>query len=301
MNVLKKAQLTGHRAAIFHLCSESNPRYFLSGAGDGWVVRWDLQAPDPGRLIAKVETQIFSLLKVREQNTVVAGNMNGGVHWIDLEDQAQNRNIAHHTNGVFYLLQLDEQYVLSAGGDGMLTRWSIKERKTLESLQLSNRSLRCLDYSPLRLELAIGASDGNIYLLDARDLSLRQTIRGAHDKSVFTLRYHPDHQRLFSGGRDAHLRVWDLESKTSMISEQPAHWFTVNSIAVQPGGRWLATASRDKTIKVWDAQDYRLLKVLETVRDEGHVNSVNNLLWTGYEHQLVSASDDRSLIIWTVQ
>jgi WD40 repeat protein len=59
-----------------------------------------------------------------------------------------------------------------------------------------------------------------------------------------------------------------------------------------------ATASRDKTIKLWDFSSGRLLKVLDTVRYGGHVNSVNRLLWV--DNVLLSASDDRTVSIWEI-
>ena len=106
--------------------------------------------------------------------------------------------------------------------------------------------------------------------------------------------------RLLSGSRDAHLKMWDLEKNCEMIFDEPAHWFTINDIVFHPSGQLFATASRDKSIKIWDAQSLQLLKVLEGARDGGHFNSVNRLFWSAHEGQLVSGSDDRSLIIWRV-
>lgn len=291
------ARLGGHNAAIFALTTYSDPRYFLSAAGDGWVVKWDLDDPDPGRLIAKVDTQIFSLCYLPEQDRVVAGNMNGGVHWIDLQNPEQTRNIAHHQKGVFAIEKLD-QSVFTAGGQGLLTRWSITDTRTEESIKLTNQSLRSLAIHPGKNQLAVGASDNSIYLLKLPDLQLIHTIRNAHENSVFSLQYSPDGRYLLSGSRDAHFKVWDIWEGFQELIAKPAHWFTINAIAYHPEGHLLATASRDKTIKIWDAENFELLKVIETIRDNGHVNSVNTLLWTTYKNQLLSASDDRTIGIW---
>ncbi len=297
--VRKIAHLTGHKAAVFSLGPGPEARHFLSGAGDGWVVRWDLDDPETGRLIAKVETQIFSLLYLDGYERVVVGNMNGGVHWVDLSNPDNTKNIAHHRKGVFDILRIRE-YIYTAGGEGTLTKWSISEIRSLESYQLTNQPLRSLDFCPERNEIAVGASDNAIYLLDASTLQIRRTIRDAHDNSVFTARYTPDGRYLLSGGRDAHLRVWDLDHEARPLAAQPAHWFTINAIAIHPGGRWFATASRDKTIKIWDADTFELRKVLDTARDGGHINSVNRLYWSPYRNYLISGSDDRSMIVWQV-
>lgn len=299
LKVKKIARLSGHNAAIFALAPYTGQQYFLSAAGDGWIVRWDLQEPDLGKLIAKVDSQLFSLCYLPEHDRLVAGNMNGGVHWIDILEPDATRNIAHHQKGVFAIEQLAGQ-VFTAGGQGVLTRWSAAESRSLESIQLSNQSLRSLAIHPAGNQLAAGASDNNIYLLKLPDMVLTHTIRPAHENSVFCLRYSPDGRHLLSGGRDAHLRVWDIWDDYREISAQPAHWFTINDIAFHPQGHWFATASRDKTIKIWDSENYQLLKVIDTVRDAGHVNSVNRLYWTTYHNCLLSASDDRTIGLWEI-
>jgi WD40 repeat protein len=299
VHLAKKDQLTGHNASIYAVISGAAPHTILSGAGDGWVVQWDLRQPDMGRLLAKVETQIFSLCLLAGGSRVVVGNMNGGVHWVDLEAPEEARNIAHHQKGVFGLQQVGED-LFSIGGGGVLTRWSVSEARSLESLKLSHAPLRALAYSARRKELAVGSSDNNIYLIDLESLALKTTISGAHDNSVFCLRYHPQRDLLLSGGRDAHLKIWDLEQEGDNVFSEAAHWFTINDIVFDPEGKLFATGSRDKNIRIWDAQDFKLLKSIETVRDQGHINSVNRLLWTK-QHGLVSASDDRRLIIWDIQ
>ncbi len=299
-SIQKTAQLTGHNASVFALCQGLEKDTFLSGAGDGWMVEWSVQNPDMGRLLAKTDTQIFSLSGLSGQQKLIAGDMNGGVHWVDLLHPENTRGIAHHGKGVFGILQTGD-FVFTIGGDGILTRWSASEGRSIESLHLSNQSLRGMDYSEARNELAIGSSDNNIYLLDAGTFEIRQTLANAHANSVFAVRYHSNGQLLVSGGRDAHLKAWILEDMGVPLFNQPAHWFTINDICFPANSSWFATASRDKTIKIWDAQSFELLKVLDTVRDGGHVNSVNALLYLEESGVLVSCSDDRSIILWAAE
>lgn len=285
---------TGHRAALYALAPGRTARHVLSAGGDGWITEWDLDAPETGRVIATVPGQIFSLLSLSESR-LVAGDMNGGLHWIDLATPDNSRDVPHHRTGVYDLLALSE-WVLSAGGDGALTRWDAATGRPVESLQLSGQALRVLAFSPLRNELALGSSDHAIYLLDAGTLALKRVLTAAHDNSVFAVAYSPDGRYLLSGGRDAMLRVWDLEKDLVLCSEQAAHWFTLNHLVFSPDGCHFATASRDKTIKIWETESFSLLKVLDTIRDGGHINSVNRLLWL--PDCLVSCSDDRTVKIW---
>ena len=161
---------TGHKAAVYTLAPGRDERHFLSAGGDGWVVEWNLDDPETGQLLASVENQVFSLCRL-SPHRLVAGNMNGGVHWIDRDDPAQTRNIQHHQKGVFDI-SMAGAWVFTAGGEGSVTRWDRESGRSLESYQLSNQSLRAVAFSETKNELAVGGSGCSIYLLDAQTLAL---------------------------------------------------------------------------------------------------------------------------------
>lgn len=308
LKIRKVHQLTGHNAAIYALVPGPQPGTFLSAAGDGWIVQWSLNDAREGEellghLLAKVDTQVFSLAYLSETNTLVAGDMNGGIHWLNLSEDRPNRHVAHHRKGTYGLVVAKEE-LISLGGDGVITRWDILRQSSIESLQLSNQALRSALYRPAAAEWLIGSSDHHIYRLNAEDFSIKEKMTAAHQNSVFCLEEHPaDNDKFFSGSRDALLKVWEIGDKgapTSLLNEQPAHWFTINHLITSPDGKYLLTASRDKTIRIWDTTTYKLLKTLDAPRDGGHVNSVNRLLWIPGTSYFVSASDDRSIVVWQV-
>ena len=306
LQIQKVHHLTGHKAAVFAL-GEGEPGHFISGAGDGWLVNWNMENPDPGKLIAKVDSNVFTLSYLvlpsrpsqEEAPILVVGNMYGGVHWVNLRESQKTKNILHHKKGVFGIFQV-EDFIYTIGGDGVLSKWDIETQMAVESYHLSNQSLRAIDYSEHRNELVIGASDNSLYFLDAGTMELKRHLAKAHQNSVFTVKYHPNGRHLITGGRDALLNVWNLDDN-ALVSSQAAHMYTINSIAFHPKASIFATASRDRTIKLWDAQNYKLLKVIETLRDDGHLASVNKLLWTSHKDYLISASDDRSVGVWKIE
>jgi len=291
----RKTVFQGHQSGIYALCQGAHPEEIFSTGGDGWIAKWNLTESEDGVLVARVEGQLFSIIALPEQDCFVAGDMNGGLHWVYPSNPELNRDIAHHHKGVFQLTQVKDQ-LYSLGGTGTLTQWNIQTARPNFSVSITSKSLRCLDYSASRNEMAIGASDHNIYFLDADTFEVKYMIASAHENSVFSVRYSQDGHILYSGGRDAHLKVWDLENNYHLVSNQPAHWYTINDIVLDPSGKYLATASRDKTIRIWDAQNIQLLQTLDAMRMNGHVNSVNALFWN--EHGLLSASDDRRMIWW---
>ncbi len=299
ISVQKIARLTGHNAAVYALTEGPSPHIIYSGSGEGWVVEWDLTQPDMGKLIARIETNIFSLSFLPEKNLMVAGNMNGGVHWISKDQPEATKNILHHKKGVFKIFELGSN-VFTLGGSGIITKWDM-EGKAKESAQLSSQSLRSVAWNKEAKLLFIGASDHSIFVFDPESMSVVDHLPDAHENSVFALQFSPDNRYLLSGGRDAVLKIWTWNNRLEVIKEIPAHWFTINDIAFHPEGHIFATSSRDKTIKIWDANEFRLLKVIDNQKFEGHQNSINRLLWLSYNNYLLSASDDRTICVWSIE
>ena len=284
---------SGHRAAIYDL--HPVPDGFYSAAADGYLVHWHRDDVDFGRVVATVENGKFLALAATDEG-LVAGTLDGGVHWLYPDVPARNRHVAHHRRGTFSVLRTGD-HVYTAGGGGTLTRWSTETGRTEESLPLSTNSLRRIAYDPTYHRLAVGSSEGKVFLIDGRSFTVTDS-SPAHPPSVFALDFSPDGEYLFSGGRDATLARWHVLNGTLRQEQQvTAHLMTVNALAVHPSGDYLATASRDKTVKLWRTHDLQLLKVCEVVRDKGHVNSVNTLCWLDAK-TLITAGDDRRVLEW---
>ncbi|MBT8219240.1 MAG: hypothetical protein KJP00_05435 [Bacteroidia bacterium] len=292
VEVQKITKLTGHKGSIFSLAKRGD-QHFISSGGEGWVVSWDLNNPDPGRLVAKVDSNLFSVYIDGE--TIIAGDMNGGIHWVDIQNNS-SIDLALHRNGVFGIFRLGD-WIYSLGGSGYLSRSHIQNPRSQESLQLSHMSLRSIQMISDDTA-AIGASNGNIYFVNLNEMSMINMIENAHDNSVFALGLDNKTKMLWSGGRDAQINIWNLEG--DLINSIPAHMYTVNSLAYLSNHGLMVSGSRDKSIKIWDTTNFRLIKVIEGMRDGGHLNSVNCLLWTGYKDYLISGSDDKSICIWRI-
>lgn len=301
IEVRKIASLTGHTGSVYTLYQDpADLRKLYSGSGDGMVVQWDLGEPGDGLLVARVDSNIFSLEALPDRQLFLLGQLQGGIHVMDRVANTEIKHLALHSNGVFDIKRsLNGRQFIAAGGDGVLSIWNVADLSLDKQIPISNESLRSIAFSPNGEVLAIGSSDGKVYLLDSRTYMVLDVLE-SHVNSVFAVAFTIDGQYLLSGSRDAHLNVWKVGKKYQLYRRITAHMSTVNSIAVSPDGAFIATAGRDKEVRIWDAQSFELLKVLGS-RFDGHVNSVNRVLWSPYNNMLISAGDDRSLMLWDIK
>jgi WD40 repeat protein len=287
----------GHQGAIYTLHQMENTTSFLSGGSDGWLVKWSLDNPALGINLATIPGQILSICYIPAVNVCVAGDLNGVIYWLDLNNpKIIPKAFAHHKKGVFSILYLGD-HLFTAGGDGVFTKWSIDHQTPLESIRTSFKAIRSVAYNKEKDEFALGCSDGAICFLDRTSFMVTLSWSACHLPSVFSLIYHPDNERIISGGRDALLKVW-YRKNGELIHVVPAHRFTINHLTLNTDGNLLFTASRDTSIRVWDALDLKLLLSINGTKNEGHQNSVNKLLWFDSQQLLISASDDRQIGHW---
>ncbi len=296
--VEKVNEFTGHIGSIYGLYVSKYLNLVFTGAADGNVVEWNLANPDEGRLICKLNQPIYSIYLHEETQQLWIGVASGNIHIVDLKSRKEVKNLAVHTNGIFDI-KCAGNTIYIGGGDGSISAWDAQDLELIVLKKFSEKSCRCLALHPQGLGLAAGFSDFSLILL-SKNLEIMHHNLGAHSNSIFTVAFSPDGQYLLSGGRDAYIKVWKLENginNMNIAHEIPAHNLHVHQISVQTEGFYFLSSSMDKSIKIWDLQSFELLKVIDKMRNESHVNSVNKIAWLN-EVEFVSISDDKKLIQW---
>ncbi|QJW88344.1 WD40 repeat domain-containing protein [Spirosoma taeanense] len=286
----------GHRDSVYALERGPQPEQFFSTGGDGMVVRWQLDRPDLGELVARVPASVYALALHPTSGLLWVGQNYEGLHLID---PAQKQEVASLklTSAAIFDIKFYRNDAFAALADGVVAVIDTELLVVRKHLKASDQSARCIAVNPVERELAVGYSDNSVRIFDLVSYDLKRVIP-AHTNSVFTVVYSPDFRFLLTAGRDAHLKVWDAENQYVLSQDVVAHMFAINHLVYNPEGNLLATASMDKSIKIWDAETFRLLKVVDRARHAGHGTSINRLLWTAYDNQLLSASDDRTISVW---
>ncbi len=298
VQIQKLHTLTGHRDCVYTVVGGQDPSIIFSGAGDGLVVKWDLEHPEEGQRIAQLPNSIYALHYLSGPDLLVVGHNYEGIHLLDWKRQKEVGSLKLGTASIFDIQSLGNSCFI-ASGDGSVTVVDLQTLMVQKRLSGSEKNARTIAIHVERGEIAVGYSDNFIRIFGLDDFVLKQEW-AAHTNSVFTLAYSPDGKLLLSGSRDARLKAWSVENGYALQREIVAHLYAINHVAFSPEGKHFVTCSMDKSVKVWRTDDLTLLKVIDRARHAGHGTSVNKLLWTSFNHQLVSASDDRTLSIWDV-
>jgi WD40 repeat protein len=297
VEVKKRNSFLGHRDSIYALQSAGN-NFFYSAAGDGMIVRWDLNNPEEGELVAQLPKSIYALLFLEEQNQLVAAQNFSGIHLLDPTSKKEIASLQLTSSHIFDL-KLNNNELLVGTGEGQLITVDMDQWRVIRKIQASEKSVRSIAVNRVSNEIVIGCSDYSIQVFDSTSYQLKKKLDG-HTNSVFAVNFTPDGKYLISGGRDAHIRIWDAVNEYQLTDDIAAHYFAINAICFSPDGKHFATCSLDKSIKLWSTSDFQLLKVIDKSRHAGHGTSVNKLLWVAQEGILLSASDDRSISSWNL-
>ena len=297
ISVTKLATLSGHKDPIYALSSSQDSNIFYSSGADGFVTSWNSLDPKDGTLIAKVPNSVYSMAAPGADRLLIGHNYDG-VHLLDTIHKKEIGTLKLTEKQIFDILILnDAAYVGS--GDGVLSKVNTENLTIMNQKSYSNKSLRTIAISPDKSALALGFSDNHIRIVHPDTLEVITAFEG-HANSIFSLCYVPDTTYLLSGSRDAYIRVWDTSKAYGKHHEVIAHMWAINDIALSPDGKHFVTCSMDKTMKIWDTLSFKLLKVIDRERYDGHTSSVNKLLWLA-NNKVISASDDRTIIVWEIE
>ena len=291
--------MSGHNAAIYALCEGWKENTVISGSGDKYVVQWDVLNGRQDKFSALLPSPVIALLYISDFQLLWIGTANGHIHVIDVKNKKEVHDFNFHS-GYIYDLKYDAafQRVYSVGADGCMNIYNVNDLRHIYRLKLSTAKIRSLYLFEDKILLAEGT--GKTIILNTSDGSVAGQFQ-SHQLACNCHLVSDNNSILFSGGRDAHINMWDLKNSFQLIKSVPAHHYAVYHLIDVLGSPLMASASRDKTIKLWNKRTLTPVVRLNKENYDAHLYSVNALVWQKDSGRLISAGDDKQILVWKIE
>jgi WD40 repeat protein len=290
------ATLTGHSGCVYAMDKGTSEHTIFTAGSDMFIALWNLETLQAEKFSASLPAAVYAICHIPEKKLLVVGTTTGSIHILDLEKKEEIKMLQHHTAPIFDIkYSLETNCFYTAGGDGNFAVCSLDTLSLIKIKKLSHEKVRSIDFNLVSSEVAVALGDCKILVFDLHTLNHKKDFI-AHKLAANVVRYSPDGKFLLTGGRDAHLNIWQV-GNYELVDSIPAHNWAIYDIAFNPDATLFATASRDKTIKIWNAKTFQLLKRITKENFDAHTHSVNKLLWSSYNNYLVSAGDDRMVMV----
>jgi len=282
IKVVNIKEFIGHRQAIYSLAHPKDENFFYSAGADGMLVKWDFESAE-GLLIAQHEHAIYVVSSIG--GLIFTGTNQGELTVFESDNHQIIKKLKWNNEPIFDIQLFNDMYYV-ASANGAITIFDQQFNKVNEIL-LSNKSLRQL--LPLSNELIVVGSEPALWVL-----SLQNEVKQKNtdfNGSLFSVLFHPNSQTFVTGGRGAVLHFLKKNNPEVQVN---AHLLHIHSLSLHPEQTLLLSSSMDKTIKLWDFENKTLMKVIDKEKYNGHISSVNKILWFD-RNRFISCSDDRTI------
>lgn len=236
-----------------------------------------------------------------------------------------------HNDCLYTLERLDEFCFFSAGGDGMVVRWDLRDPDNGDLMVKVPSSVYALSFYSASGILVVGQNFSGIHLIEvstkkeigslaltsSQIFDIQTSEKGIYvttgdgelilvnwelqvlnkqkltDKSGRTITIHPERDELAVGYSDNFIRLFDASTLEFQLGFE-AHSISVFTLKYHPGLPVLISGSRDAKLKFWDIDNnYQLL---ETVA--AHMYAINHIEFSPDAQHFVSCSMDKSIKVW---
>ena len=109
LTITKITNFLGHKNALYQLHKISDQSFYSAGA-DGLLVKWDLDFPEDGLLVANTEQPIYSIAS-NKQN-VLLGLKNGTIYVLNTETLNEEKQLLIANNPIFCIANYKDSFLI---------------------------------------------------------------------------------------------------------------------------------------------------------------------------------------------
>ncbi|HWQ11313.1 MAG TPA: WD40 repeat domain-containing protein, partial [Roseiflexaceae bacterium] len=259
-----RAQLTGHAGRVTSLAWSADGALLASGASDDNDIRvWDAGSDTLKHTLSGHTGWVRSLAFSPDGTTLASGSVDQTIKLWDAENGTLLHTLSGHTAMLGGLaFSPDGAYLASGSRDGSVRLWEVASGTEVSGFNFQapinpDTTARYwttgVAFAPDGASIAVGATDGVVYILDARTGEQQRQLQGHTNWIVIRgVAYAPDGKTLYSASLDGTVRLWDT-STGEETGQLRGHNLDVFAISLSADGARLASASdQEGRLLVWD-------------------------------------------------
>ncbi|MCC7050412.1 MAG: hypothetical protein IT239_01355 [Bacteroidia bacterium] len=299
LTVIKKiTEFNAHSASVYKLIPGLDSHLFFSVSADKYIVQWDLKTLQQTPLTIKLERPAYTILFNKETSLLFCGTLSGNVVVIDVLNKKEIQNLKPSSSAIYSLYANKILNVFLCGdAKGWIYVYALDTFQFLEKIQISTSKIRQIIYTKTGFWAA--CTDNPLVHFNINPFAFIQSVN-AHAMGANFIWI--DKNRALTGSRDALLKEWKIENNYWHLNKRiPLHNYAIYALEQSSNGDLLATAGRDKTIKILEKTTLKVLSRIDLKENQGHTLSVNTIFWSNYNNYLISAGDDKKIMVWKVQ
>ena len=149
MNIEKIDTFGGHRDCVYTLESGLQSNQFFSAGADGLIVRWRLDRPDLGELVANIPASVYAMALHPVSGLLWVGQNYEGIHLIDTLNKREVGSLKL-TSAAIFDIKFHKNDAFIALSDGVVAVLDAEQMAANKYLKASDQSARCLAINPVR-------------------------------------------------------------------------------------------------------------------------------------------------------
>ncbi|MCB0276448.1 MAG: hypothetical protein KDI06_16650, partial [Calditrichaeota bacterium] len=301
--------LTGHEDDIYALAFSADGQLLASASGDETIRLWNVNAASEIISLEGHQDNVHDLAFLHDQHNRILASASWDCTvrlWDALEGATLDTLIANEVPVRQLAFSPNGRYLLSAGEEGVLNRWTINHRGDAVDKNfriIGGSILLSLAFDPKGDHFALGSKDNFVRqasVEDMRTATLPRQLGDVLSVAYNVRRFGPEntHYLLAAASSDSTLRIWDYRKKVLLV-EKKVHKDKVRSVAFSPRGNLLATGGSDRMVYIWRlVQQNGKFDLIREYSYDDHNSGVWSVAFSPDGNTVASGSWDNTIHLW---